>query len=221
MKNKKTKQYLFPAVAGMAAFVGMMNEGFASAPPPTPTQESIQITYEKNMNGAPSVKTESFLSNDDILYTVTPSDYSNKQLTIIENPFASSTGVTVTAASAVASNSQKLTQRIYLQHPNITTPTTAATVNLSVTEPRCGDIIEFFDMTTFSGSRSYTPLLNAAVGTNWGDDIQNKLLNQPHTTIWYGPVEPAYSDQKGSCKLVYKKKTLGQLQEMFMKKLSS
>lgn len=215
MKNKKTKQYLFPAVAGMAAFVGMMNEGFSA------TKESIQITYEKNMNGAPSVKTESFLSSDAISYPVTPSDYSNKQLTIIENPFASSTSVTVTAETAIATNSQKLTQRIYLQHPNITTPTTAATVNLIVTAPRCGDIIEFFDMTTFSGSRSYTPSLSAAVGTNWNDDIQNKLLHQPHTTIWYGPVEPAYSDQMGGCKLIYKKKTLDQLQEMFMKKLSS
>lgn len=219
MKNKKTKQYLFPAVAGMAAFVGMMNEGFASAP--AAAEKSIQMTYEKN-TGTPSVSTTTVLPNNDPAYTVTPSGYSNKQLTIIVNPEEETTSVTVTAASAVARSSQKLTQRIYLQHPNTTTTKTeTATVNLIVTAPRCGDIIEFFDMAIFSGTRSYTPSANAAVGSTWNDDTQNKLLNQPHTTIWYGPVEPAYSNQMGGCKLIYKNKTLDQLQELFMKKLSS
>jgi hypothetical protein len=212
MKNTKTKQLLFPAIAGMAALIGSMNEGFGA---------SEQGVFQVDAGGgvAPAI-TATFAAGTTAATTSVAVPANLASTTSVAIISGDSSVLAVTNAITLASRTTLLSNTNDIIW-NTLGSNASGTVTLTVTLPICGSTLTFYDVGGGSGARTFTPSAAATVASAWDDTLQNKQLTKPFTVFWFGPKAPSYTAQMGGVVLKYKAKTQSEMMALAAKAMAS
>lgn len=210
MSNKN--KFLFPAVAGAVALIGMMNEshgaseqGFFQVDAGGGVVPAIISTFTAGTTAA----TTSVATPSNVAATTSVAIISGDSTVL-----AATNTITLASRTTLLGNSNDIIW-------NTLGSNASGTVTLVVTVPICGSTLTFYDVGGGSGARTFTPSAAATVGSAWSDTLQNKQLTKPFTVFWFGPREPSYTAQMGGVVLKYKAKTQSEMLALAAKAMAS